>query len=125
MALAERALAADARDARAHFAAVCNLGKLMEIEGLGIGQLFSLRRLKRELDTALELAPGDADALVAKGALLLNLPRLLGGDVDEAEHVLRRAVAAEPDNDEARCYLAQALTARGAEDEARALAAHC
>jgi len=125
MELAEGALAADARDARAHFAAVCNLGKQMEAQGIGLGQLLNLRRLRRELDTALELAPGDADALVAKGALLLHLPRLLGGDVAEAEALLRRALRAEPDNDEARCYLAHALSARGAEGEARVLAARC
>jgi thioredoxin-like negative regulator of GroEL len=125
MALAEGALSADALDARAHFAAVCNLGKQMEAAGIGLGQLVSLRRLRRELDATLELAPGDADTLVAKGALLLHLPRLLGGDVAEAEGLLRRALAAEPDNGTARCYLAQALSARGAEDEARALAPHC
>jgi hypothetical protein len=125
MALAESALAADAGDARAHFAAVCNLGKQMESSGIGIGQLLNLRRLRRELDAALALAPGDADALVAKGALLLHLPRLLGGDVEEAEALLRRALVAEPDNDEARCYLAQALSARGAADEARVHASRC
>jgi len=125
MTLAEQALTADPHDARAHFAKVCNLGKQMEAAGIGIGQLVSLRRLRNELDTTLELAPDDADAMVAKGALLLQLPRLFGGDAAQAEQLLRRALAAEPENGTARCYLAQALTARGAEDEAKALAPHC
>ena len=125
MALAENALAANARDALAHYAAVCNLGKQMEAAGIGLGQLLDLQRLRHELDTTLELAPGDADALVAKGALLLRLPRLLGGDAAQAEQLLRRALAAEPGNRTARCYLARALAARGADAAARALRPHC
>jgi Flp pilus assembly protein TadD len=125
MALAEQALAADDHDARAYYATVCNLGKQMEDAGLGIGQLVSLQRLRRSMDAAIALAPGDSDALVAKAALLLELPRLLGGDAAAAEELLRRALAAEPDNNTARCYLARALTQRGAADEARALSAHC
>jgi hypothetical protein len=125
MALAEAALAADPRDALAHFATVCNLGNQMQTGGLGFGQLLSLPRLRRELDVTLELAPGDADAMVAKGALLLRLPRLFGGDSAAAEDLLRHALAVEPDNGTASCYLAQALIARGAEGEARALGSHC
>jgi hypothetical protein len=125
MALAEEALAADDHDARAHYATVCNLGKQMEDAGLGIGQLISLPRLRRSMDAAIELAPGDPDALVAKGALLLELPRLFGGDRATAETLLRRALAAEPDNNTARCFLARALAQRGADDEARALSPHC
>lgn len=123
--LAEKAIAADERDALAHFATVCNLGKQMEMEGLSFGQLFSLRRLRREVDKTLELAPEDADALAAKGALLLRLPRWFGGDAEEAEKLLRRALRSEPDNGTARCYLAKALQARGANEEARALSPHC
>jgi len=125
MALAEEAVAADPKDALAHFATVCNLGKQMEDSGLGLGQLLSLRRLRREMDTTLELAPNDSDALVAKGAFLLRLPRWFGGDPAQAEQLLRRALAAEPGNDTARCYLGKALQKRGAEEEARALLPHC
>jgi hypothetical protein len=125
MELAEQALAADEHDGRAHFAVVCNLGKQMEAEGMGLTQLFRLRRLRNSVDAALAAAPDDADALAAKGALLLRLPRWFGGDVAEAERLLRRAVAAEPENGTARCYLSRALEARGAKEEARALQAHC
>jgi tetratricopeptide (TPR) repeat protein len=123
--LAEKAIAADERDALAHFAIVCNLGKQMEMEGLSFSQLFSLRRVRREVDKTLELAPEDADALAAKGVLLLRLPRWFGGDAKEAEALLRRALRSEPDNGTARCYLAKALQARGADEEARALSPHC
>jgi len=125
MTLAEVAAAANPNDGLAHFATVCNLGKQMEMAGIGLGQFLSLRRLRRELDAALDLAPGDADVLATKGALLLNLPRLFGGDAAEAETLLRRALVAEPDNNTARCYLGRALNARGAADEARPLLLHC
>ena len=125
MALAETALAASDRDALAHFAAVCNLGRQMEAAGIGFSQLIKLHRLRHEIDATLDLVPDDADALATKGALLLNLPALFGGDRAGAEVLLRRALVAEPDNGTARCYLARALTARGATAEAQALLPHC
>lgn len=111
LAMSEAAVAADPGDARAHFALFCHLGKRMERAGISLRQITDLRRLKRELDLTLTLAPGDADALIAKGALLLKLPRLLGGDSDEAETLLRQALVVEPDNDTARCYLEAAQAA--------------
>lgn len=113
LAMAEAAVAADERDARAHFALVCHLGKRMERAGFSLRQLVDLRRLRREMDVTLELAPGDADALLAKGALLLKLPRLLGGDTAEAEALLQQALVAEPDNTRVRCFLAEAQRERG------------
>jgi hypothetical protein len=53
----------------------------------------------------LALAPNDAEALAAKGALLIRLPRWLGGDRREAELWLRRALAVDPANATARTYL--------------------
>jgi tetratricopeptide (TPR) repeat protein len=124
-ALAEQVLAGDRRDALAHFALFCTIGREMKDPGLGLRQLVALPRLRRELDTTLELAPNDPDALAAKGAMLLSLPRLLGGNADEAERLLRQALAADPANDDARCYLSRALSARGADSEARALQPGC
>lgn len=114
LATAEAAVAADANDARAHFAVFCFVGKRAARAGFGLRTFSDLRRLRREIDATLALAPGDADALLGKGALLLKLPRLLGGDTEEAEVLLRQALVAEPDNADARCYLAEAQRARGA-----------
>jgi hypothetical protein len=113
LAAAEAAVAADATDGRAHFAVVCYLGKRMARAGISLRQISDLRHLRRELDVTLTLAPDDADALLAKGALLLRLPRLLGGDPSEAEALLRRALVFEPDNTAARCFLAEAERTRG------------
>ena len=124
LALAEAAVATDERDARGHFALFCHLGKRIERSGISFRQLTALRRLRRELDITLALVPGDPDALAAKGALLLKLPRLLGGDAAEAEVLLRRALEAEPDNTAARCYLAEVLRVRGV-SSAAAEHRHC
>jgi Tfp pilus assembly protein PilF len=79
--------------------------------------------LRREVDRTLELAPDFSDALAGKGALLLNLPRLLGGDAAEGERLLRRALEIDADYLTPRLALVDALRARGARDEARMEAA--
>jgi cytochrome c-type biogenesis protein CcmH/NrfG len=111
-AMARAVLDADPNDARAHFALFCHLGRRMKHAG-SLSALFALGPLKREIDTAQRLAPDDADVLAAKGALLLGLPRLFGGDPVEAERLLQRALVIEPSNTDARCYLAALLRARG------------
>jgi len=121
--LAEGAIAADSHDAKAHFALFCNLGKQVKVAGLGLSSLFKFRRVRRELDATLALAPDDPDALVAKGAMLLETPRLFGGDPTAAEGVLRRALAIEPDNTAAQRYLDAASTERGTNGQAQALQA--
>jgi hypothetical protein len=122
--LAEEAVTADGQDPIAHFALFCTLAKQTYVSGFSLRSLLAVRRLHREIDTTLSLAPDYTDALVAKGAFLLNLPRLLGGDARTAEDLLRRAVAAEPDRIDARLYLAEALSARdaraAAQEQARA-----
>jgi len=118
--LAERAASLDPRDARAHLAIFCNLGKHMQASGAGISSLFSLARLKHEIDRSFELAPDDGDVLAAKGAFLVELPRALGGDPIEGERLLRAALALDPENGDTRHYLAEALHLRGADGAAHA-----
>jgi len=122
LAAAEAAVARDERDPAAHFAVFCNLGKRMRLDGASVASLFALRRLRREVDRTLELAPEHADALVGKAALLYYTPRLLGGDPVEGERLLRRALVVAPDYLEARLALARLLSARGERGEARASA---
>ena len=119
LAQADAAIAADDTDARAHFAAFCALGGLLRTAGLSLAAPMQLRRLRREIDRTLELAPDFTDALAGKGSLLLNLPRLLGGDAVEGERLLRRALAIDPDYLGPRLALVEALRARGATAEAR------
>jgi len=121
--LAEAALAVDAKDARAHFALFCNLGR--RLQSSPIPHPVEVMRALRAMDAALALAPDDPDVMTAKGALMLNLPRLLGGDPHDGETWLRRALAADPGQCAARRYLADVLVQRGAVDEARALREAC
>jgi len=120
LALAEEAVVADERDAKAHFAVFCNLGNDLKLRGVAVSSLFAVRRLRREIDRTLELAPDYADALVGKGEFLLELPGVMGGDAAEAERLLRAAVKVDPDFIEAHLGLGRALAARGARDAARA-----
>lgn len=113
LALAERAAVDDPNDAVAHFAAFCNRGKRLQIAGIGFRTLGEVRRLRRDIDSTLALAPDWPDALAGKGAMLVALPRIFGGDVVEGEHLLRRALALDPGNIEARIILGELETDAG------------
>ncbi len=119
-ALAERAVALDDSYADAHFAVFCNRGELMRLDGETLSGALGLRRLMAELDRTLELDPQNADALSSKGQLLLRLPRLLGGDAEKGEAMLRRAIQIDPNAFQSRLMLAKTCDARG--DRAEALA---
>jgi cytochrome c-type biogenesis protein CcmH/NrfG len=121
LALAEDAVRADPGDGRAHFAVFCNLGRRVQAAGVSVFHVLEIVRALDELDAAVRLAPDDPDVAAAKGAVLANLPPLLGGDASAGEQWLRRALALDPHHREARAYLAAALSRRGAVDEARRL----
>jgi hypothetical protein len=111
--VAEHAVAADDRDAVAHFALFCAVGKRLELAGPSVGSLAELRRLHAEVDRTLALEPDYVDAIVGKGALLLRAPRLLGGDPVAGERLLRRAIVLAPDSVVAQLELARGLAANG------------
>jgi len=122
-ALGERAVALDDRSAEAHFALFCNLGELMRIDGeVNITSVMGFRRMTKELDRALELAPDHLDALSAKGTFLLRLPSLLGGDRAKGEKLLRYVLLKSPQSVNARLSLAKSYCADGRHSEALSLA---
>jgi len=109
---AEAAVSADPEDAVAHLAVFCNLGKRLQMKRSGdglLGALAELRRMRREIDIALTLSPDYSAALAAKGEMLVELPRLLGGDAREGERLLRRAAAIDPDDRRIRGMLANVV----------------
>lgn len=112
LALAEQAIAAHPEDPAAHLAAFCNLGKQMRLSSNPFGNLLRLRRLRKEVDATLSLDPECAGALVGKGRLLTELPGWLGGDRAQAEDLLRRGLAVDPDQVEGRIALAGLLRTR-------------
>ena len=126
LARAEEAVRVNPQDAVAHFAVFCNLGKRLELQRHGAGlfaMLGALHRVQREIDIALALAPDYPAALAAKGEMLIELPRLLGGDLQEGERLLRRAVALDPVDPRMRLMLANVLRISGERDQALAHAA--
>ena len=88
--LGERAVETDERSPAAHFALFCNLGELLRIDGeTSIASVLGLRRVLKELDRTIELAPDHLDALSAKGTFLVRLPTLFGGDRQKGEDLLK------------------------------------
>jgi tetratricopeptide (TPR) repeat protein len=122
-ALGEQAVSLDDRSAEAHFALFCNLGELMRIDGeLSISSVMGFRRMTKELDRTLELAPDHLDALSAKGTFLVRLPSMLGGDTEKGEKLLRYVLLKEPQSVNARLSLAKSYCANGRHSEALSLA---
>lgn len=122
-ALGEQAVALHDGSADAHFALFCNLGELMRIDGeLNITSIMGFRRMTKELDRTLELAPDHLNALSAKGTFLLRLPSLLGGDRKKGEQLLQYVLMKAPESINARLGLAKSYCADGRHGEAIALA---
>jgi tetratricopeptide (TPR) repeat protein len=107
--LAEAAVRADPEDGQAHFALFCGLAKQVQLSGLSWRAINRVRRVNEEIARSEALLPTDPDVLVAKGELLRQLPRPLGGDRDGAVRTLKRAIAIKPDHVTGRIYLARAL----------------
>ncbi|MBM4269179.1 MAG: hypothetical protein FJ144_21655 [Deltaproteobacteria bacterium] len=120
--LAEKAVAETPNDAKAHFAVFCNLGRQLETRGADLASVSDVGRLKEEIDRALEIEPAFIDALIAKGRFLDQLPWIMGGDDDESEQLLRKAVSLAPDYAQARVFLAEFLLEHDETEEARRLA---
>jgi len=122
-ALGEQAVALDDRSADAHFALFCNLGELMRLDGeVSISSVMGFRRMTKELDRTLELAPDHLDALSAKGTFLLRLPSLLGGNREKGEKLLLYVLLKAPQSVNARLSLAKTYCADGRHSDALSLA---
>ncbi len=122
-ALAERAVALDDRLADGHFALVCSLGEKMRTDGQNLASLLGLRKFLASLDRTLALNPNHLEALSCKGTALIKLPRLLGGDRDKGEQILRRVIHQAPQKAvNARLVLARSYADRGRRQEAVTLA---
>ena len=118
----DQAVTLDGQSAEAHFAVFCNMGELMRLDGETLSSVFQLRRLNAEIDRTLELNPEYTEAMAAKGILLIRLPRLLGGDAERGETLLRRVLQKDPNAVESRLMLAKTCESRGDRDEAVAFA---
>jgi tetratricopeptide (TPR) repeat protein len=116
---AESALRRNPDSAGANFVYFAATGRILIADG-ATKNLFTLRTLdKQYLDKAIRLDPGYANALAAKGGVLLKLPRMLGGDSEVGLELLRRATKLNPGGPGTRLSFARALAEDGRRDEAR------
>ena len=120
--LATKAVALDDQSAPAHFAVVCNLGELLRVDGEKLTSLLLLRRLMSEVDRTLELNPNHVDAMATKGTLLMRLPRVLGGNTQEGERLLREVVKRDDNAVTSRITLAKSCVGSGKREEGIQLA---
>lgn len=111
-ATANDALALDESNADAHFVVFAAEGRIELLSGT-VPNPMNLYKAQGRLDHVLELDPGHADGLAAKGGLYRQLPWALGGDLDKAETFLKRAIEENPDAIGARLELAATYLEKG------------
>jgi tetratricopeptide (TPR) repeat protein len=118
---AERAVQLLPNDAEAHFLVFGSEGRLAQMDGLATAAL-KLAALNRQLDEVLRLDPNHANALAARGGMMMKLPRLLGGDSEEGLAYLERAVSLDDESVGKRLELAEAYHMLGREQDAQRVA---
>jgi len=116
--LAEQALELNDKYPDAHYALFCSLGEQLRIDGENLSSIVGFREMMAALDRTLELKPDHLNAISSKGAFLVRLPSILGGDVERGEKMLRLVIKKEPTSINARLNLAKVLADRGNYQEA-------
>jgi hypothetical protein len=109
----------DSADAR--FAQFGADGRLAQIGGMAVAAL-QLVKLNNQLDEVLRLDPNHANALAARGGMLMKLPRLLGGNTSKGVEYLERSVALDSTAIGKRLELAEAYHIVGRDGDADAAA---
>ncbi|MDA2920995.1 hypothetical protein MYX76_16155 [Desulfobacterota bacterium AH_259_B03_O07] len=115
--IAKRAVELEPKNPHAHFFYVANLASLGNTQGI-IKSLFMLPRVRREIDTVLELDPDHAYGLAIQGTLFTYLPGILGGDLKLGESYLRMSVRQDPRTSSTKIYLGRNLMKQKRYDDA-------
>jgi tetratricopeptide (TPR) repeat protein len=118
---ADRAVALMPESADARFVQFGADGRIAQLGGIAVAAL-QLVTLNNQLDEVLRLDPNHANALAARGGMLMKLPRLFGGNTKKGVEYLERAVALDDTAVGKRLELAEAYHIVGREDEAKATA---
>lgn len=118
---ADRAVELLPESADARFVQFGADGRIAQLGGIAVAAL-ALVKLNNQLDEVLRLDPNHANALAARGGMLMKLPRLFGGDTTKGVEYLERAVALDATAVGKRLELAEAYHIVGREDDAKATA---
>ncbi len=113
MALIEKRLAVDPQNAQLHVEAAAAAGRMAEHAGM-LKQISLAKRVRKELDSALAIEPGNADAIYGLVLYADLAPSFLGGDKAQAQKLAEQLTALDPP----RGYLAQARLAQDRHDAA-------
>jgi tetratricopeptide (TPR) repeat protein len=113
-----RAVELAPRNHDAHVWYAINTGRWGQTKGI-MRSLFLLPTMREEVDAILALDPRSVRGNSIAGNLMLEVPRVVGGDRAKAEEHFRKALATDPKFTVARVDLARVLIATGRYDEAR------
>jgi tetratricopeptide (TPR) repeat protein len=115
---AKRAVALAPNNAVAHFWYGTNTARWGQTKGV-MRSLFLLPTVKQEIKTVLELDPTFPPVYSLAGNVYLEVPGLLGGDLDKGEEMFRKGLELDPKFTSARVGLARTLIKKSRLPEAR------
>ena len=104
--------------AEAHFWHGTNTARWGQTKGV-MRSLFLLPAVKREIQIVLELDPTFPPVYSLAGSVYIELPSLLGGDLDKGEEMFRKGLELDPRFTSARVGLGKALIRKSRLPEAR------
>ncbi len=117
LAYARKAVEVNPEGKEGHFYYMANLGAIAQLQG-SLSSAWKFRRIKREMDKTLELAPDWPPILYARARFLAQMPGIFGGDEEEAMRLYHRVLELDPGFLLAHVSIAEILASRGRYDEA-------
>jgi len=115
---AKRAVELAPNNAQAHFWYGTNTARWGQTKGV-MRSLFLLPTVRQEIKTVLELDPKFPPAYSLAGNVYIEVPGLLGGDLDKGEEMFRKGLELDPRFTSARVGLARTLIKKSRLPEAR------
>lgn len=95
MVLAETLIKVNDKNPWGHFWCGVNFGEICRLRGI-LKSLTGLKRIKLEINRALELDPKNTDIIYALAVVYLETPGFIGGDKKKAELYLNTAIIINP-----------------------------
>ena len=116
--VADLAVKRDPENADARFWRAVNLGRAAELKG-AFHALSEIKTLREEMNAILQRHPDYASAYSFLGSYYSQLPRVLGGDMNEAMSMYRKGLKLNPRSTGMRVGLAKTLIAKSMPTDAR------